>query len=297
MMPQGPFHGGRMQPTDAMTMWMVEEDQQLQEQTDHDGDAAHQQGLGLGALAAVGEEQQVDEDDHRDQEHRQPQWQRDDPLGPVDPVDPRLLAIGVLVHPPVVRRLLGRRLRVGGLHGAEHLGSPRVDLRVERAVSHGIPLGPDDRARVAHQLPLELGRGVGGQELGGLDLLGDDRGLGLGTRPRLVVGAEGQEDDEAEEHREPGGQHPEHPRGPVTVAEVAALRSPPADQEHGGAGQRRSSRPPRGVPRTGSQWVSRGSGRDGRPAGRRILGPTSCCRHHPSRAKASPVRWDHRVDW
>ena len=54
----------------------------------------------------------------------------------------------------------------------------------------------------------------------------------LGTRARLVVRREAEEDDEPEEHREAGGEDTEDARGSVTVLEVAALRSTPAHQQH-----------------------------------------------------------------
>ena len=49
----------------------------------------------------------------------------------------------------------------------------------------------------------------------------------------LVVAGEGQEDDEPQQDREAGGQHPEHARGAVAVLEDAAGRGVAADEQQG----------------------------------------------------------------
>jgi hypothetical protein len=72
-----------------------------------------------------------------------------------------------------------------------------------------------------------------GHELRGLVLLGHRQGLGLGAAAGLVVAGECQEDDEPEQDREPGGQHPEHARGAVAVLEDAAGRGVAADEQQG----------------------------------------------------------------
>jgi hypothetical protein len=91
---------------------------------------------------------------------------------------------------------------------------------------------PGDRSGVADQLPGQLRGRVGRKELGRLDLLQNQRRLGLRTRPRIVIGRERQEDDETQQHREPGGQHPEDARGAVPIGEIASLRGPAAHQQH-----------------------------------------------------------------
>ena len=147
----------------------------------------------------------------------------------MDAVDPRLLAVGGLAHPPVVGGLRRRRAGVDRRDRRKHLDPPGVDLVTQGPVLEGVPLGPDHRTCVAGQLTGELGTGAG-QELRRLDLLRHDGRLGLGTRARLVIGRERQEDDEAEQHGEARGQDPEDTRRPVTVGEVAALRRTPSDR-------------------------------------------------------------------
>ena len=61
------------------------------------------------ALAAVGEEQHVDEDHGGDDEEHDPQRRRDHALGAVDAVAARLLAGRRLVEPLVVGGLLATR--------------------------------------------------------------------------------------------------------------------------------------------------------------------------------------------
>ncbi len=79
-----------------------------------------------------------------------------------------------------------------------------------------------------------------GQELGGLELLCHDEGLGLGAAPGSVVALEGQEHDEPEQDREPRREHAEHPCGSVAVVEVAAVgRTASDEQEHADRDPRR----------------------------------------------------------
>ena len=163
------------------------------------------------ALGAVGEEQHVDEDHRGDHEEDDPQRRRDDPLGSVHPVDPRLLPVGRLVHPSVVRRLLGRRAGSTPRRWSGTSRTPRVDRVAEAAARQGVPLGAGHGPCVAGQLAGELLAASSGQELGRLDLLGHDRRLVLRARPRRVVGGERQEDDEAEQHGEAGGEDAEDP--------------------------------------------------------------------------------------
>jgi len=156
----------------------------------------------------------------------------------VDAVAPGLLARGGQVEPLVVGGLLGRGRRLDGLHGREHRQGPGVDGTGLGAGLQPRPFLADDRPSVADQLPAEPRAGGGRQELGGLELLDHGQRFALGPRLGLVVAGEGEEDDEPEQEREPGGEHPEHPGGAVAVAEVATLRGAPADQQHGGDGQR-----------------------------------------------------------
>ena len=80
--------------------------------------------------------------------------------------------------------------------------------------------------------PPSVGGHVRRQELRGLELLGHREGLGLRTAAGLVEAGERQEDDEAEQHREAGGQHAEHAGRPVAVVEEAAVGGPtPHDEQ------------------------------------------------------------------
>jgi hypothetical protein len=65
-----------------------------------------------------------------------------------------------------------------------------------------------------------------------LDLLRDEGCLRFGSRARRIVGLECEEDHEAQQQGEAGGEHPEDARGAITVAEVAPFRRSPTDQEH-----------------------------------------------------------------
>ena len=204
--------------------------------------AAHQHALDDRPLAAVGEEQHVDQDDGGDEEQDPPQRRGDDALGGVDAVAPGLLARGGQVEPLVVGGLLGRGRRLDGPHGPEHGQAPGVDGTGLGAGLHPRPLLADDRPSVADQLPAEPPAGGGGQELGRLELLDHGQRLGLGPRLGVVVAGEGEEHDEPEQQGEPGGEHPEHPGGAVAVAEEAPLRGAPADRQHGGDGRRHHDR-------------------------------------------------------
>ena len=57
----------------------------------------------------VGEEQHEHEDDDGDEEQHDPQRGRDHADGSVDPVDPGRFAVGRLVEPLSIGRLLARR--------------------------------------------------------------------------------------------------------------------------------------------------------------------------------------------
>ena len=85
-------------------------------------------------------------------------------------------------------------------------------------------------------------RRVVGQELGGRELLRDDDRLRLGARARDVVVREREEDDEAEQDREPRREHAEHSGRAVSVVEEAAVGSAAAQeqQEHDGHRRRRN---------------------------------------------------------
>ena len=72
----------------------------------------------------------------------------------------------------------------------------------------------------------------GRQELRGLELLHDGERFGFPAAARLVVGREGQEDDEAGEDRKPTGEHAEHPRRAIAILEAASLRRAAPDQQH-----------------------------------------------------------------
>ena len=217
------LHRDRLQLAEPVAVRVVEEREQEQQQRDHQRHAGHHHHLGPGVLAGVGEEQHVHEDDGGDDVEHEPERERDQAHGSVHAVDPGLLAVGGLVQPPVVRRLLGVAAGREVLEGLEHLHAPRVHGLADRAVGHGGPLRVHHRACVADELAAERVRGGLREVLRGLELLRDDRRLGLRAGACLVVGVERQEDDEAEEHREARGQDAEDARGAVAVREVAAL--------------------------------------------------------------------------
>ena len=122
---QRPFHRDRFQPADAGVERVVEERQEQQHRHDHRRDRAHQHPLRHGALAAVGEEQHVDEDHAGDEEEDDPERRRDHADGAVDPVAACLLARRRLLEPLVVGGLLTRGLRLDAAHRAEQLQAPR----------------------------------------------------------------------------------------------------------------------------------------------------------------------------
>ena len=169
-----------------------------------------------------------------DEEEGDPQRRRHHPGGAVDPVLPAELAGRGLLEPLVVARLLDRGLERPRPERAEHGRAPRVELVVEGAVLHLVPLDVDDPAGVADELAREVVADVGREPLRGLHLLRDGQRLGLGSAPRGVVALEGEEDQEAEQHGEPGGDHPEDAGGPVAVGDEPALRRPAAHGEHAG---------------------------------------------------------------
>ena len=210
----------------------IEGRQQQQQHGDHRGDGTHQHPLGHGALAAVGEEEHVGEDHRRDEEEDDPELRGDHPDRPVDPVAARLLTGRRLVEPLVVRRLLAGGARLDAADRAEQLQGPRVRSVADGAVLHARPLDADDGAPVADELAGQRRRHGRRELLRVLDLLHEDERLGLRSRPGLVVALEGQEDDEAEQDGEAGGEDAEDAGCPIAVREVAALRRAAAHEEH-----------------------------------------------------------------
>ena len=156
------------------------------------------------------------------------------PTAPCTRSQPRLLARRGLVEPLVVGGLLRVRPRPHLPEAQVQLDAPRVQRVTLRALTRPVPLAVYDRAPVADELARQLSRDRLGQELGVLDLLDEDQRLLLGARPRLVIAREGEEDDEAQEHREARRQHAEDPRRAIAVGEVAALGRPAADEQQGG---------------------------------------------------------------
>ncbi len=90
----------------------------------------------------------------------------------------------------------------------------------------------DHRPRVADELARKTGTRSDGEELGRLELLPDDLRLRLGAASRGVEALERQEDDEPEEHGEPGREDAEDSGGAVTVLEVASRRRPAPNEQH-----------------------------------------------------------------
>ena len=84
----------------------------------------------------------------------------------------------------------------------------------------------DHVTRVADELARKAGAHRGGEELGRLELLPDDLRLRLGAASRRVEALEGEEDDEPEQHGEPGREDAEDSGGAVAVLEVAPRRAP-----------------------------------------------------------------------
>ena len=219
-----PLHRRRRQAADAGVIRVVEEPEQEQHRADHDGDPTHHRRLDEGPLAAVGEEQHEDEDDPGREEQHDPERHRDHALGAVRAVVAGRFAVGRLVEPFAVRRLLGSSLRLRPLWIALNIATPHGLIRFsespERICGHSIV---DDVARVTDERIRQRLAGGGGEELCRLELLGHDRRLVLGARARGVVALEGEEDDEPEHHGEPGRDHAEHAGRAVAVLEVAAL--------------------------------------------------------------------------
>ena len=100
-----------------------------------------------------------------------------------------------------------------------------------RAGVHPVPLVVDHRTPVADELRGQLAPSRSREELCVLDLLNDDQGFLLGSGPRLVVAREREEDDEAEQHREPGREHSEDACRAIAVLEVAAFGSASAHEQ------------------------------------------------------------------
>ena len=152
------------------------------------------------------------------------------------------LAVGRLVEPLAVRRLLGRCLRLDALQRLEHRDAPRVDQVRGVAGAHLRPLAVRRRCgrnRRAH--PTAAARAAAGRSCAVWNCWATTCRLVLGAGARGVVALEGEEDDEPEHHGEPGRDHAEHAGCAVAVLEVAALGRRPADEQHRadrhGAGQ------------------------------------------------------------
>ena len=202
----------------------------------------------IGSLRTVGEEKHEDEDHPGGHEQDQPERVRDHVRCAVDPVAPRLFAIGGLIEPLGERGLLGSGLWVSCLQRPEQRDAPRIERFPGGAGLHFWPLLVHDRARVAHELTRDALADRGGKELSGLELLDDDKGFALSPVARLIVGREGEEDDEAREDRIAGGQHSEDACGPVPVLKVAPFGCASTDEEHardrdGGHGHGDEDRP------------------------------------------------------
>ena len=209
---------------------VVERVDDEQRRDDHGGRRADEHGLRARALGAVREEEHEREHHARGEEEHEPDGGGDDPGRAVDPVASCLLAVGGLVEPLAVRRLLGRRPRLDRVQGAEEREAPRVDRAARAAGLHLGPLPVDDVAAVAEELAAEARADALREELRRLELLDDGQRLSLAAGPRLVVAREGQEHDEAGEDREPGREHAEDARRAVAVREVAPLRRAAADE-------------------------------------------------------------------
>ena len=102
------------------------------------------------------------------------------------------------------------------------------------AVLHRGPLAVDDVAGVADEFGGELRPHGLVEELGGLVLLGDELGLGGCAGAGFVVAGEGEEDDEAEDDGEAGGEDAEDSCRAVAVVEVAAFGGIAAAKQEGG---------------------------------------------------------------
>ena len=230
--PDCALHRDRPEAADAGVVRVVEEPEEQQRRRDHDRHAAHHRRLHDGALGAVGEEQHEHEDDRRAEQQHDPQRHRDHPLGAVGAVGARVLAVGALVEPLRVRRLLGGGPRLDGPERAERGDTPWIDRVAEGARLHLRPLLVDHRPRVADELAGEARANGDREELRRLELLRHDLRLRLGAATRGVEALEREEDDEPEEHGEPGREHAEDAGGAVAVLEVASRRSSAANEQH-----------------------------------------------------------------
>ena len=96
---------------------------------------------------------------------------------------------------------------------------------------HDVAAVTDDlaRQRLSHRAREELGR---------LELLNDELGLGLGAGSRRVIALEREEDDETDEDREARCEHSEDAGGAIAVLEVAPFGRTAPDEQHRADGQR-----------------------------------------------------------
>ena len=220
---QRAFHRHGLDPADALLERAVEELDQQQHRGEGRRHTSHEHTLGDGPLGAVGEEEHVADDHDREQDEDDPERRWDDAFRPVDAVDSGSLAVGRVVEPLVEGGLLHRRLGLEGAHGAEELDAPGVDI------AHGVPglrlrpLDVDDGPAVADELATQLCGYGRREELRGLDLTPERKGLLLRAHAGLVVAREREEDDESGQHGKARRQNAEDPGSPVAVGEVAAL--------------------------------------------------------------------------
>ena len=175
------------------------------------------------ALLAIHEEQPVREHEGRADDEDQPQRAGDDAAAGLDALDARLLAVEGLVEPFRVGGLLRRCSRVDRLERPEEGKRPRVE-RCGVPFLEQWPFHMRDRSAVADELAAELRRLAPRKELRSLELLDHVRRLLFGAAPRVVVARVGQEDDEAEQHREARREHAEDACGAISVREEASHR-------------------------------------------------------------------------
>ena len=223
-----------------------------------------------GRSRAVGEEEHEDEDHDRDEEEDDPEGRGNHAFGTVDPVVARGLPRRGLLEPLVVRGLLRSRLGIDRLERPEEQDAPGVDRVARGPRLHAGPFLLDHRPRVADELAGELGRRLLGKQLRRLELLCHDDRLGLGAAARHVVVREREEDDEAEEDGEAGGEHAEDARGPVAVVEVATRRRPTPHEQHQRDGHRRRTDHEHDCPEEAHPTSLRSQPREGR--GKRCRG-------------------------
>ena len=100
----------------------------------------------------------------------------------------------------------GRRLPTPELKGL----SEQQDLVTECPRLHRGPLLVNHRSRIADELAREAGTDGDRDELCRLELLSDDLRFRLASASRRVEALEGEEDDEPQQHGEPGREHAEH---------------------------------------------------------------------------------------